>query len=183
MKCSGDRTSTPLLLGGFLVAQLCIFLWFRPAALTRRSVGGPPEAQWPIVSTAEKQSFSAPFSGNVLVTGGAGFIGYHLLHRLNRDGANVTGLDSFSPYYSPALKRARADSLLSRGVRVLEGDVCDTDLMERLLLELRIDVVVHLAAQPGVRHSLKHPQAYVRNNVECFVALLEVLGAHPQVCA
>jgi UDP-glucuronate 4-epimerase len=107
----------------------------------------------------------------VLVTGAAGFIGMHLALRLKRDGAQVTGVDNFDPYYDVALKRARADRLGEAGVR------CETlDLAvgsDELLRRGGFSHVVHLAAQPGVRYSLVNPAAYLRNNVDAFGAVLE----------
>ena len=108
----------------------------------------------------------------VLVTGAAGFIGMHLALRLKRDGATVTGVDNFDPYYDVGLKRARARQLGAAGV------TCDTvDLATAAAAELlrRGDFshVVHLAAQPGVRYSLVNPGAYLRNNVDAFGAVLE----------
>ena len=107
----------------------------------------------------------------ILVTGGAGFIGHHLILELKSRGVNVIGIDNFNDYYDTRLKRARAN--LSDVV--IEADVCDSDKIHNVLNKHRITKVVHLAAQAGVRYSLKHPQAYVRSNVQCFVELLEVL--------
>ncbi len=108
----------------------------------------------------------------VLVTGAAGFIGMHLALRLKRDGATVTGVDSFDPYYDVGLKRARARQLGAAGV------TCETvDLATAAAAELLrcgdFSHVVHLAAQPGVRYSLVNPGAYLRNNVDAFGAVLE----------
>lgn len=117
----------------------------------------------------------------ILVTGAAGFIGFHLSAALASSGsANVTALDSFSDFYSIALKRERARLLrVKHGISVINGDVCDADLLERTLVDNAIQTVVHLAAQPGVRFD--NAQAYVRNNIECFVTLLETLRKHPQI--
>jgi UDP-glucuronate 4-epimerase len=97
----------------------------------------------------------------VLVTGAAGFIGMHLSERLHRQGIFTVGLDDFSPYYSPAYKHARAahlkglpsrageeeESTTGGGVEVVEGDVCDKELVAEILHRERITHVVHLAAQ------------------------------------
>jgi UDP-glucuronate 4-epimerase len=123
----------------------------------------------------------SPISGNgtrVLVTGAAGFIGFHAASRLASLGADVLGLDDFNGYYSPALKRARTAKLEATWhVKTLDGDVCDAELLGDLLRRFAPTHVLHLAAQPGVRYSLKHPQVYVRANVQCFVTLLEALAA------
>ena len=104
---------------------------------------------------------------DILVTGAAGFVGHHVMIRL----PNAVGLDNFNNYYDVSLKKERA----GLSGRVVEGDVCDTLLLDKMLTTYKIKHVIHLAAQAGVRYSLKNPQAYVKSNVECFVALLEVL--------
>jgi nucleoside-diphosphate-sugar epimerase len=122
-------------------------------------------------------------SASVLVTGAAGFIGSALARSLALPGPDgvpkvrdVVGLDNFNDYYSPALKRARAArTQADSGVVVVDGDVCDGDLLTALFDTHNFTHVVHLAAQAGVRYSIKHPQSYVRNNVECFVTLAEVV--------
>jgi UDP-glucuronate 4-epimerase len=108
----------------------------------------------------------------VLVTGAAGFIGMHLALRLKRDGATVTGVDNFDPYYDVGLKRARADRLGAAGVTCDTVDLA-TDATGELLRRGEFSHVVHLAAQPGVRYSLVNPGAYLRNNVDAFGAVLE----------
>jgi UDP-glucuronate 4-epimerase len=109
----------------------------------------------------------------VLVTGAAGFIGMHLAERLKRDGADVTGVDNFDPYYDVALKRARADRLAAAGVRCETLDLADTAATLALLRDGRFTHFAHLAAQPGVRYSLVNPRAYLRNNIDAFGAVLE----------
>jgi UDP-glucuronate 4-epimerase len=107
----------------------------------------------------------------VLVTGAAGFIGMHVALRLRRDGAAVTGVDNFDPYYDVALKHARADRLHAAGVPCerLDLAVAAADLLR----DGAFTHVIHLAAQPGVRYSLVNPAAYLRNNVDAFGAVLE----------
>jgi UDP-glucuronate 4-epimerase len=109
----------------------------------------------------------------VLVTGAAGFIGMHLALRLQRDGAAVTGVDNFDPYYDVALKRARADRLDAAGVACEQVDLAEPAATDDLLRNGAFTHVVHLAAQPGVRYSLANPGAYLRNNVDAFGAVLE----------
>jgi len=108
-----------------------------------------------------------------LVTGSAGFIGMHLALRLKRDGIDVAGVDSFDPYYDVALKRARAAKLEAAGVRCDELDLSDTSAAARLFADGGYTHVAHLAAQPGVRYSLRNPAAYLRNNVDAFGTVLE----------
>ena len=109
----------------------------------------------------------------ILVTGAAGFIGMHLALRLKREGADVTGIDNFDPYYDVALKRARAARLAAAGVPCETIDLADAAAALALLREGRFAQVAHLAAQPGVRYSLVNPAAYLRNNIDAFGAVLE----------
>jgi len=104
---------------------------------------------------------------DTLVTGGAGFVGHHVLMKM----PNAVGIDSFNNYYDVSLKYKRAKI----SGRVIQGNVCDVGLLRRVIYRYNIKKVIHLAAQAGVRYSLKNPQAYVKSNVECFVQLLEVL--------
>ena len=108
---------------------------------------------------------------SVFVTGGAGFIGHHVIKELQSRNISVIGIDNFNDYYSPGLKYARA----KQTDVVYDVDVCNKDSIQSMLLKHKITHVIHLAAQAGVRYSIEHPQAYVRSNVECFVQLLEVL--------
>ncbi len=104
---------------------------------------------------------------NILVTGAAGFVGHHVMMRL----PTAIGIDNFNDYYDVELKRKRA----SISGRVYSYDVCDMTALKSILTKYKIKYVIHMAAQAGVRYSLKNPQSYVHNNVECFVQLLEVL--------
>jgi len=120
-------------------------------------------------------------SSVILVTGGAGFVGFHLSLRLHREGCRVVALDNFNPYYSTALKRARAEQLQLKGIEVVEGDMCDPGLLGKLFDLHRFTHVASMAAQAGVRYSLTNPQSYIRSNLECFVTLLETLRSSPHV--
>eukprot|EP00392_Amoebophrya_sp_AT5.2_P014224 g14367.t1 len=119
-----------------------------------------------------------------LVTGAVGFVGYHFMRTGMERNDTLVGLDSFNSYYDIRLKQGRLAALKKQAktrnlapdaYAVHEGDVCDRQLVRGLLQRYKITHVLHLAAQAGVRYSLDHPQEYVRNNVECFVDLLEVL--------
>ncbi len=116
---------------------------------------------------------------NVLVTGAAGFIGFHLAKRLLDDGLHVVGLDNLNPYYSVTLKEDRLAQLEGHPrFTFARLDLSDRQEMERLFGEHRFDVVVNLAAQAGVRYSLENPHAYVDANLVGFVNVLEGCRHH-----
>ncbi len=115
------------------------------------------------------------FNGRrVLVTGAAGFIGMHTARALLDAGAEVVGVDNYEPYYDVALKQARVGELTGRPRFAFEAvDLADKDACAGLFARDRFASVVHLAAQPGVRHSLVNPEAYLRNNLVAFGHVLE----------
>ena len=115
----------------------------------------------------------------VLVTGAAGFIGFHVARRLLAEGRAVVGLDNLNSYYDPALKRARLDILRGeQGFAFEQIDLADRASVERLFAKHRFARVVHLAAQAGVRYSIDHPHAYVDANLVGFVNVLEGCRHH-----
>jgi UDP-glucuronate 4-epimerase len=115
----------------------------------------------------------------ILVTGAAGFIGFHVARRLLAQGRDVVGLDSLNTYYDPALKAARLD-ILRADTRFgfVQADLADRAAMAALFAEHRFGVVIHLAAQAGVRHSIDHPHAYADANLEGFINVLEGCRHH-----
>jgi UDP-glucuronate 4-epimerase len=116
----------------------------------------------------------------ILLTGSAGFIGFHVSQLLLSEGARVVGLDNLNAYYDPSLKRARLDRLVCQpGFRDVRGTVEDGDMVTRLIAEERPDTVIHLAAQAGVRHSLEAPQDYIDNNITGFLNILQACRKHP----
>lgn len=113
-------------------------------------------------------------SSPVLVTGAAGFIGYHVARHLLQQGRPVVGLDNLNAYYDPALKRARLAELSALpGFQFAESDLADRDRVAALFSAHRFGRVVHLAAQAGVRHSLVDPHAYADSNLVGFLNVLE----------
>ena len=131
----------------------------------------------------------------VLVTGAAGFIGFHTVKRLSERGDEVVGIDNINDYYDPRLKFARLAELgigegavthgkavvSSRysGFRFVRLDLCDRDALQRLFAAEGFDAVCNLAAQAGVRYSIENPYAYVESNIVGFVNLLECCRHYP----
>jgi UDP-glucuronate 4-epimerase len=110
----------------------------------------------------------------VLVTGAAGFIGFHVSNRLLERGEQVMGLDSLNAYYDPALKRARLAELgKHKGFSFLQADVSRRDAMAEIFATHRPKRVIHLAAQAGVRYSVDHPDAVIDSNIVGFGNILE----------
>ena len=109
-----------------------------------------------------------------LVTGAAGFIGFHVARRFLEAGAEVVGFDNMNDYYSVDLKEDRL-ALLEEyaGFSFVRGDLKDKELVDGIFADYRPEVVVHLAAQAGVRYSLENPDAYVDSNLVGFVNVLE----------
>jgi len=110
----------------------------------------------------------------ILVTGAAGFIGFHVARRLLAEGCTVVGLDNLNDYYEPALKTARLDILRGEKRFSFEQiDLADRAAIAQLFARHRFARVVHLAAQAGERYSIDHPHAYADANLEGFVNVLE----------
>ena len=113
----------------------------------------------------------------ILVTGAAGFIGYHVARALLERGDEVIGLDNLNDYYDVSLKKARLSRLEHRRFRFLGADVGDREAMRALFAKDKPRRIVHLAAQAGVRHSLINPHAYADSNITGFLNILE--GCRP----
>jgi UDP-glucuronate 4-epimerase len=101
----------------------------------------------------------------ILITGVAGFIGFHLACRLLELGHEVIGYDGITSYYDPALKRRRLEKLKSASFSLTEAMLEDRDRITALLAKTEPDVVIHLAAQAGVRYSNEHPETYIQSNL------------------
>jgi UDP-glucuronate 4-epimerase len=116
---------------------------------------------------------------NILLTGGAGFIGSHLAERLVRDAHQLLVVDDLNDFYSPAVKRRNLEEIRQIGpFEFAEADVCNQERLEGLFTEFNPDVVVHLAARAGVRPSLEQPLLYERVNVFGTALLLELSKKH-----
>jgi UDP-glucuronate 4-epimerase len=115
----------------------------------------------------------------ILLTGGAGFIGSHVARRLLARGERIVALDDFNDFYDPGLKRANAAEIADHeGWRLVEGDIRDADLVDRLFRDERFDAVIHLAARAGVRPSLREPILYEDVNCIGSLRLLEAARLH-----
>ena len=115
----------------------------------------------------------------VLITGCAGFIGFHVAKRLLSDGFEVVGIDNINDYYDQNLKKARLDQLkkYERFVFVY-GSIEDRSLVEGVFTAQGVDIVIHLAAQAGVRYSIDHPHVYIDSNIVGFMNILESARRH-----
>lgn len=115
-----------------------------------------------------------------LVTGSSGFIGFHLCQKLLDDGFRVVGIDNLSDYYDVALKQRRQSILLQNpNFRVLNDNIEAPGLMMSLFAEETPDVIIHLAAQAGVRYSIDNPRAYLESNIVGTFEILEAARAYP----
>lgn len=117
----------------------------------------------------------------VLITGCAGFIGFHLARELLKKNINILGIDNFNDYYSPFLKKERVKVLAEGHAQVLNIDLCDLQALKKVVFDYNPTHIVHLAAQAGVRYSLKNPLAYVQSNLVGFTHLLEILKEKPKI--
>lgn len=129
----------------------------------------------------------------ILVTGAAGFIGFHTVCRLAERGDEVVGFDNLNDYYAVELKHARlAEAGIVAGAehaleqssrwenyRFVRADLTDGAFLDRLFETERFDAVIHLAAQAGVRYSIDHPEAYIQSNIVGFLNILEACRHHP----
>lgn len=110
----------------------------------------------------------------ILVTGSAGFIGFHLARKLLQEGLEVVGYDNVNDYYDQSLKEARLKILSDfNNFQFYRSDLCDFTTLEKVFRENRIEKIVHLAAQAGVRYSLTNPFAYQKSNLEGFLNIIE----------
>lgn len=117
----------------------------------------------------------------ILITGAAGFIGFHTSLSLQTAGYQVLGIDNFNNYYDPNLKEQRASILEASGIKVVRGELTDRIQMKKLFDAFEPTHVLNLAAQAGVRYAKKNPDAYFKSNLEGFFVLLELLKERPHI--
>lgn len=109
----------------------------------------------------------------ILVTGSAGFIGFHMVNKLIAQGFDVVGLDNFNSYYDVNLKKSRHQASLLKNANFFEIDICCQEDLINVFKKHHFDYVIHLAAQAGVRYSLLNPHAYIQSNIVGFLNILE----------
>ena len=110
----------------------------------------------------------------ILITDTAGFIGFHAAREFMRRNWDVIGIDNYNDYYDVKLKRARDGKLReNEKFESVEMDICDFASLQKIFADEQPDVVLNLAAQPGVRYSITHPFVYTHSNVDGFLCILE----------
>ena len=114
----------------------------------------------------------------VLITGAAGFIGYHLSQKLLKEGYEIYGIDNLNDYYDPALKRARLVQLQVSNFKFQQLDLQNYEGLTEVFTEFQPDIVINLAAQAGVRYSLENPRSYIESNLDGFFNILEASRQH-----
>lgn len=113
-------------------------------------------------------------NNTILITGAAGFIGFHLSKRLLESGATIVGIDNMTDYYDVSLKRSRLDILATyEKFSFVEGSIADEVCVNELFAEYKPDIVVNLAAQAGVRYSIDNPKSYIESNIVGFYNIVE----------
>ena len=121
-----------------------------------------------------------PSPKTILITGAAGFIGFHLSKRLLESSIRIIGFDNINSYYDPSLKHARLDILQKYpDFTFIKGDLADHAAVTAIFEEFQPEIVVNLAAQAGVRYSIENPQVYIESNVVGFFNILEACRSHP----
>ncbi|WP_162163934.1 GDP-mannose 4,6-dehydratase [Acholeplasma hippikon] len=117
---------------------------------------------------------------SILITGAAGFIGYHLAKKLLEKGLNIIGVDNLNDYYDVNLKKTRLSELLQfENFSFKKFDISDLASMESLFIQNSIDIVINLAAQAGVRYSIENPSVYIQSNIIGFYNILELCRKYP----
>uniref|UniRef100_A0A7S0RUS3 NAD-dependent epimerase/dehydratase domain-containing protein n=1 Tax=Pyramimonas obovata TaxID=1411642 RepID=A0A7S0RUS3_9CHLO len=177
-----------LSVGGFLYMKLNeqeTVKMIEVSHLSAQEAEHPRELSLPIsreqVERSCKPTDAGPDSKVILVTGAAGFVGFHSSLALHQRGDGVLGIDNFNEYYPSTLKRDRQTQLQMAGVHVVDADLNDEAVLEEIFGICGFTHVLHLAAQAGVRYAVKNPGAYVHSNLAAFVTLFEVIRKRPDV--
>ncbi len=161
------------------MSPLTHYPWNPVSVLVSENCGELPVSAYtqardiPWASVKKSCQPAMPLGQNVLVTGSAGFVGYHVALALKNKGVGVLGIDNLNEYYPSSLKRARLAKLYKLGIRTIEADLNDKLTVRQVLDVCRFSHVLHLAAQAGVRYAVKNPGSYVHSNVAGMVNLLE----------
>jgi len=121
------------------------------------------------------------YSKRILVTGAAGFIGFHVAQKENQSDQLVIGMDNFNDYYEVSLKKKRAEILQQKGIKLIQGDLREKGLVQKICKQYHITHIVHLAAYAGVRYAIQHPEVYLDNNINSFFQVLEAVREMPQI--
>lgn len=180
-----SSTSTTFLWALFFIVLTASYFSFLSASSRLLSPSPASPASWGGLHWERQVRASAtprrPSGLSVLVTGAAGFVGFHCSLALHKRGDGVVGLDNFNSYYDPSLKKARRSLLASHSVLLIDADLNDSRLLSRLFDLVPFTHILHLAAQAGVRYAIENPSSYVHSNVAGLVALLEsAKNADPQ---
>jgi UDP-glucuronate 4-epimerase len=109
----------------------------------------------------------------ILITGVTGFIGFHVAKKIIKSDFDLVGIDNINSYYDEELKLSRLSLLKTEGLRFLKLDITDNNVMKNLFNKENFDIIIHLAAQAGVRYSIKKPHAYTDSNITGFLNILE----------
>ena len=110
----------------------------------------------------------------ILITGVAGFIGFHLAKQLIKNHSNIIGIDNLNDYYDINLKKSRLSILKEAGLKFIKLDITEKTVMEKFFAKEKFNIIIHLAAQAGVRHSIDNPYVYLDSNIKGFFNILEV---------
>jgi len=138
---------------------------------------GAKEVAWSSARTGltAAQSCETNTGKVVLVTGAAGFVGYHCALALKKRGDGVIGIDNYNSYYPVSLKQARTENLKREGIYVFEADINERNFFSHILKEYKVTHILALGAQAGVRYAAKDPDSYIASNVSGFVNILEAV--------
>jgi len=125
------------------------------------------------MASAVAKSAESSTGNVVLVTGAAGFVGFHCAQALKRRGDGVIGIDNMCPYYPVSIKESRVKALNEQDIHVFSADINEVNLLSQIIAEHKVTHILALAAQAGVRYAAKDPASYINSNVHGFMQILE----------